>query len=168
MNPARSSASATVARMDRPNELSLLIVEDDPVDRESVIRGLRKTKIANAIETASDGVEALDKLRGTGGHEAIPRPLVILLDLNLPRMNGSEFLTELRADEDLADTIVFVLTTSESSSDIRKAYEHNVAGYIVKQRVGADFMRLVELLETFWRLIELPVGVADQTHAPTG
>lgn len=151
--------------MHPPNEVTLLIVEDDAVDRESVIRGLRRIKIANVIATASDGVEALDRLRGTGGQEPLPRPLVVLLDLNLPRMNGSEFLAELRADEDLADTIVVVLTTSESSSDIRRAYEYDVAGYIVKQRVGADFVRLVELLETFWRVIELPSGAADVTQA---
>ncbi len=147
--------------MRRSNEVSLLIVEDDPVDQEAIIRSLRKMKIANVIRTASDGVQALDVLRGTNGQETLAKPRIVILDLNLPRMNGSEFLTELRSDESLADTLVFVLTTSVDSSDIETAYKHNVAGYLVKQRVGADFVRLVELLETFWRVIELPDGVAD-------
>ena len=147
--------------MSQNNEVSLLIVEDDLVDQEAIIRSLRKAKIANKISSACDGVEALDLLRGTNGQEAIPKPRIVVLDLNLPRMNGHEFLTELRADEELADTMVFVLTTSANSSDIQTAYQHNVAGYIVKQRVGADFVRMVELLETFWRVIELPGGPTE-------
>lgn len=147
--------------MRNPNEISLLIVEDDPVDQEAIIRSLRKMKIANTIRTATDGVKALDVLRGTNGEELLARPRIVILDLNLPRMNGTEFLTELRTDEDLSDTLVFVLTTSVDSADIETAYKHNVAGYLVKQRVGADFVRLVELIETFWRVIELPGGPAD-------
>ena len=142
--------------MEVRRELNLLVVEDDPVDQEAIIRSLRKTKIANPITTATDGVAALDLLRGTNGCDAIPSPRLVILDLNLPRMTGGEFLEELRSDADLADTIVFVLTTSADTSDIELAYQKNVAGYIVKQRVGADFVRLIELLETFWRVVEVP------------
>lgn len=144
--------------MEALQHLSLLIVEDDPIDQEAIIRSLRNSKVANPIYTATDGLAALDRLRGSNGSEKIPEPRLIILDLNLPRMSGPEFLEEIRDDPELSTSVVFVLTTSADVADMEAAYRKNVAGYIVKQRVGADFMRLVELVDAYWRVVELPTG----------
>lgn len=134
----------------------VLLVEDDLVDVEVVQRAFQKMKIANPLYVASDGIEALQVLRGTDGRQRLPRPYLILLDLNMPRMNGLEFLQELRRDPELRDSVVFVLTTSKNEEDRVAAYHCNVAGYIVKSDVGNGFLKLVEMLQCYWRIVELP------------
>ena len=86
----------------------------------------------------------------------VPRPYIILLDLNMPRMGGLEFLKEVRADPGLSDSVVFVLTTSDDDADRCQAYRQHIAGYCVKSRVGADFLELTGLLKAYWRVVELP------------
>jgi CheY-like chemotaxis protein len=136
--------------------VNVLLVEDNLIEQEAVRRAFAREHIGNPIITAVDGIEALARLRGAPGVERIPRPFLILLDLNMPRMNGLEFLTELRADPDLRDSIVFVLTTSRSDEDRVASYNLNVAGYIVKSDVGAGFVRLLGLLDHYWRIVEFP------------
>jgi CheY-like chemotaxis protein len=135
----------------------ILLVDDNEVDVEAVLRAFARQRIANPIRVARDGVEALDALRGVG-QEPMPWPNLVLLDLAMPRMNGIEFLDALRADATLKDTIVFVLTTSASDEDKVASYDHHVAGYIVKQEVGEGFMRLVTMLDHYWRIVEFPPG----------
>ena len=135
--------------------VTVLLVEDNVVDREGVRRAFARHRIANPIRDAGNGIEALEILRGTNT-EPLARPYLILLDMNMPRMNGVEFLRHLRADEKLRDSVVFILTTSKSEEDKIAAYDLNVAGYIVKNDVGAGFMRLLELLDCYWRIVELP------------
>ena len=137
-------------------EVQVLLVEDDEVDRMAVRRAFAANRIANRIVEARNGREALDILRGTGGAEPLKRPYVILLDLNMPVMNGLEFLAELRADPALRDATVFVLTTSRSQTDIAEGYRRNVAGYMIKSNVGDSFMEAVKLIEAYWRVVELP------------
>ncbi|MCA9261337.1 MAG: response regulator [Planctomycetales bacterium] len=136
-------------------EVEVLLVEDDDVDAEATLRAFRKARIANAVYRVRDGVEGLAVLRGTGAI-AIKRPFLVLLDLNLPRMDGIDFLREVRSDPSLADTLVFVLTTSDDERDKNAAYERQVAGYIVKSRAGRDFAELTELLDHYWRVVEFP------------
>lgn len=138
--------------------VQLLLVEDDDVDAEGVERALRKRRIANRIIRAVGGMEALEILRGGEGIPPLRRPFMVLLDLNMPRMDGLTFLKELRADPDLRDSIVFVLTTSDADRDKVAAYDANVAGYMLKSRVGEMFVNLIELLEPYWRYIEFPPG----------
>ncbi|WP_425404557.1 response regulator [Hwanghaeella sp.] len=137
-------------------QATFLIVEDDDVDRMALERAFDKLKILNDRVYARNGVEALDVLRGRNGKERLPRPFIILLDLNMPQMNGLEFLDEVRNDEDLANSVVFVLTTSDADEDIVAAYENNVAGYIVKSDAATGFLRAIEMLEHYWRVVELP------------
>lgn len=132
--------------------IHILLVEDDDVDAEAVERAFRKHRIANPITRAVDGVEALEILRG----DLLSRPYLILLDLNLPRMDGLEFLREMRRDPRLKGSIVFVLSTSDDDRDKLAAYDSNIAGYLVKTKVDGDFHQLVEILEPFWRYIEFP------------
>jgi CheY-like chemotaxis protein len=136
--------------------VNVLLVEDNIVDQEGILRAFRMHRIANPVHIAVDGAEALALLRGEDGRPKLPRPFLVLLDLNLPRMTGIEFLKSLRADPDLRDAIVFVLTTSKRDEDRVASYDLNVAGYMVKGDVGAGFLRLVEMLEHFWRVVEFP------------
>lgn len=136
----------------RPKEVTVLLVDDDEVDVMGVKRAFTSARIANPVVVARDGMEALEKLRAN----EIPRPYVILLDLNMPRMNGIEFLDVIRADENFRDSVVFVLTTSRAEKDKWSAYQRNVAGYIVKENVGEEFIDAISLLDIYWRIVELP------------
>lgn len=136
-------------------EVSLLVVDDDDIDATALKRALQKLKLLNPLYRAKDGLEALELLRAG----AIPSPYIILLDLNMPRMNGLEFLEELRSDPVLTHAIIFVLTTSKSDEDVISAYREHVAGYLLKQRMDNDFMQVVGLLDHYWRIIELPVSI---------
>lgn len=138
-------------------QVSILLVEDDEVDAELVVRAFRKLKIANPIVMAKDGIEALAHLRGLNGFTPVQSPFLILLDINMPRMNGHEFLTELRADPNLHESIVFVLTTSEAEKDRLDAYHHNIAGYLLKSRAGEDFTDVLAMLDHYWRFVEFPI-----------
>jgi CheY-like chemotaxis protein len=134
----------------------VLLVDDNAVDREAVRRAFHRHRIGNPFYEASDGLEALDMLKGTNGEPKLPRPHLVLLDINMPRMNGIEFLQALREDADLHDTVVFVLTTSKSDEDKVAAYQANPAGYVLKSDVGAGFVGLVTLLDHYWRIVEFP------------
>lgn len=134
-------------------EVSLLMIEDDDIDATSLKRALHKLKLLNPVYRARDGLEGLELLRSN----VVPAPYIILLDLNMPRMNGLEFLEALRSDSLLTQTIVFVLTTSKSDEDITEAYREHVAGYLLKQRMDDDFLQVVSLLNHYWRIVELPV-----------
>jgi CheY-like chemotaxis protein len=136
--------------------VNLLLVEDDEVDVQGLKRAFAKSRIANPITVARDGIEALEMLRGENGREKLPKPHLILLDLNMPRMNGIEFLEAIRADDDLKCSVVFMITTSKADEDKARAYGHNVAGYIVKQDPANTFMEAVSLLEHYWKIVEFP------------
>jgi CheY-like chemotaxis protein len=142
--------------MPRPREVKILLVEDDEVDVMRVQRGFHQLRIANEIIRARDGIEALEILRGVGSQARIETPFLILLDINLPRMTGLEFLAALRADEELKVTVVFVLTTSKNDEDRLEAYRHNVAGFMLKDEAGREFVKAMEMLECYWRVVELP------------
>ena len=136
--------------------LNILLVDDDDGDAKAVQRSFQKAKIANPFTRAVDGMEALEMLRGTNGKTKIQFPCVLLVDLNMPRINGIQFIQALRADKVLHRSVVFVLTTSKRDEDKLAAYDLNVAGYIVKSTAGVDFMNLVNLVECYWRIVELP------------
>lgn len=133
--------------------VTFLIVEDDEIDLKSLKRAFRDLKIANLIVEARDGLQALELLR----NGAVPRPYLILLDINMPRMNGFEFLDEIRQDELLSDSVVFVLTTSKSEEDVMHAYRNHVAGYVVKKDAARGLQQAVTLLDKYWRVVELPM-----------
>src|SRR5690606_5812988 len=123
--------------MPRNSDVTVLLVEDDEVDVMGVRRAFRQSHLENNIVVASDGIEALAMLHDP---EAVPRPYMVLLDLNMPRMNGIEFLERTRKDPMLQSSIIFVLTTSRDQEDKEKVYRHNPAGYIVKERIDGDFI----------------------------
>lgn len=138
--------------MDR-RELHILLVDDDDIDVMTVQRAFERSRITNPLHVARNGLEGLEKLRD--GAIASHRRL-ILLDLNMPRMNGIEFLRELRADPQLRTTSVVVLTTSDEERDKVEAYELGVAGYLLKPVTFTDFVELMATLHKYWTLVEMP------------
>jgi len=130
----------------------ILLVEDDSVDAMTVKRALKDLKITNELVHVTNGEEALEYLRSQRDKE----PCFIFLDLNMPKMNGIEFLEIAKADEQLRRIPVVVLTTSGSEKDVLESFELSVAGYMVKP---ADYRRFVEAIRTinlYWNLSELP------------
>ena len=133
--------------------LNILLVEDDEVDVMNVRRAFKKNHIANPLFVAPNGVEALEQLRSG----PIPRDRrIVLLDLNMPKMNGIEFLRELRTDPELKSTPVVVLTTSNDERDRIEAYNLNVAGYLLKPVTFSNFCEVMAALNKYWALVELP------------
>lgn len=130
----------------------ILLVDDDEIDVMNVRRAFEKGKIENPLFHAEDGLAALEMLReGT-----IPKDRrLVLLDLNMPRMNGIEFLRELRADPALHGTAVVVLTTSDEERDRIEAYHFHVAGYLVKPVRFLSFVELMTTLNRYWTLMEM-------------
>ena len=133
--------------------LNILLVDDDEVDVMNVRRAFQKAHITNPLFVAHDGIEALEKLRANDF--PCDRRLV-LLDLNMPRMNGIEFLRALRADPALHGLPVVVLTTSDDERDKVDAYDLNVAGYLLKPVTFASFVEIMATLNKYWTLVEMP------------
>ena len=144
--------------MNDPEKMvNILLVEDDEVDVMNVRRAFKKNNIMNPLFVAGNGLEALELLRGKSDDGKIPSERrLVLLDLNMPKMGGIEFLRELRADPDLRATPVVVLTTSNEERDRVEAYHLNVAGYIVKPVTLANFIETMATLNKYWMLSEFP------------
>jgi CheY-like chemotaxis protein len=140
-----------------PLMLNILLVEDDEVDVMTVQRAFKKGNINNPLYIAGNGIEALAMLRGQPGlAPAMPAERrIVLLDLNMPKMNGLEFLQELRADPTIRQTPVVVLTTSNEEQDRVQAYDLNVAGYILKPITFGSFVELMVTLNKYWALCEM-------------
>lgn len=132
--------------------ISLLLVEDDDIDAMYIMRDFKKRRIGNPFVRAVDGLDALEKLRAG----EVSKPYIILLDLQMPRMNGLEFLKEIRNDPELEHAVVFVLTTSKDEQDITSSYKSHIAGYFIKEAPGEGFLSIVELLDGYWKLAHLP------------
>jgi CheY-like chemotaxis protein len=130
--------------------VTILLVEDDEVDVKALKWAFDKLKVANPLVIARDGVEALEVLRD------LPRPYLIITDINMPRMNGIELLRKIRQSEQFRDSIVFVLTTSNDEQDKIDAYDLNVAGYMLKTDMGTSFSRAISLIDNYWKVVEFP------------
>jgi CheY-like chemotaxis protein len=133
--------------------LNILLVDDDEVDVMTVRRAFSKANITNQIYVATDGIEALALLRA----DSIPASRrLVLLDLNMPRMSGIEFLREVRADPALQALTVVVLTTSNEDRDRVDAFQLNVAGYLIKPVTFGAFADVMAALNKYWTLMEMP------------
>jgi CheY-like chemotaxis protein len=137
--------------------INILLVEDDEVDVLNVQRAFKKNNITNPLYIAGNGLEALDMLRGINSQSSVvpAHRRLILLDLNMPRMNGIEFLQELRADPNLKSIPVVVLTTSEGEQDRVEASQLNVAGYLLKPVKFSEFVELMAVLNKYWMLSKM-------------
>src|SRR4026209_96430 len=133
--------------------LNILLVEDYEVDVMNVQRAFERNHLTNALFVAGNGIEALEMLRSG----ALPRERrLVLLDLNMPKMNGIEFLEALRSDPEISSTPVVVLTTSNDDQDKVDAYNLNVAGYLLKPVTFNSFCERMATLDKYWALVEMP------------
>lgn len=130
--------------------IEILLVEDSEADVELVTEAFEEAKIPNNMHVAADGVAALDFLRKQGQYSDAPTPDLVLLDLNMPRMNGHEALEEIKKDEALKHIPVMVLTTSDDSRDILYSYQRFASCYITKPVDFDEFIDMVKAIEKFW------------------
>lgn len=136
---------------------NILLVEDDKVDVMNVQRSFKKANIANPLFIVGNGIEALAVLRNQSKSVQMPQSRrLVLLDLNMPKMGGIEFLKELRQDPALRRTPVIVLTTSDQERDRVEAYDLNVAGYLLKPVTFSNFAEVMATLNRYWTLCEIP------------
>jgi len=145
--------------MEQPDytPIEILLVEDNEDDVILTTLAFKRGKVSNNIHVAMDGVEALAFLRREGKYAAAPRPDIILLDLNLPRMNGHELLEKIKTDPLFKAIPVIILTTSKAEDDIVKTYEHHSNCFISKPVVMEDFDKVIMTLEDFWfQIVRLP------------
>lgn len=137
--------------------IEILMVEDSPSDTQLALEALHEAKISNRLSHVEDGVEALQFLRRQGPYQDAARPDLILLDLNLPRMDGRQLLEEIKQDPDLRIIPVVVLTTSRSEQDVLRSYELHANCYITKPVDFTQFMQVVKSIEHFWlTVVTLP------------
>lgn len=149
--------------MSSAEPLRILLVEDQPADVRLTQEILRAGEVANEMHVAQDGEIALDFLRQTGRHEDAPRPDLVILDLNLPRMDGLEVLRSIKSDPKLLTLPVIMLTTSGAERDILGAYERHVNAYITKPIDLDEFVGVIRSIERFWlSIVQLP---EDQPEA---
>lgn len=138
-------------------EAQILLVEDNPGDVRLIVEGLRDAKMAKKLHVVGDGEEAIEFLRGQGRHTDAPRPDLVLLDLNLPRLEGHEVLAEIKSDPDLAMIPIIVLTSSSAEEDIVRCYQLHANCFITKPVDFRDVIAAVRSLESFWLdVVRLP------------
>lgn len=130
--------------------IEILLVEDSEPDILLTQEAFAEAQVKNRLHVARDGDEAIDFLRRQGEHADAPRPDVILLDINMPRKNGLEVLTELKADPQLASIPVLMLTTSQADTDISDAYARHASGYVIKPVGFENFLDAIRAFENFW------------------
>lgn len=130
--------------------IQVLLVEDSPGDVRLTQEAFREANITIKLHVAPDGVEAMEFLRNEGSHAESPRPDLILLDLNLPRMDGREVLALIKADADLKSIPTVILTTSEAEADIAKSYDLQANCYLSKPVQLDSFESLVKSINDFW------------------
>jgi len=134
------------------NSKPILLLEDDRVDAMTVRRAFKELKVTNPLVSSMNGEEAFKHLRSEGNE----KPCIILLDLNMPKMNGIEFLKVVKANDVLKKIPVVVLTTSREEQDVVESFKFGVAGYIVKAADYKKFVEAIRIIDLYWTLSELP------------
>jgi chemotaxis family two-component system response regulator Rcp1 len=138
-------------------EIQILLVEDNPGDVRLTVEALRGAKVANELHVVGDGEAAIDYLRQRGDYSDAARPDLVLLDLNLPRLDGRGVLADIKSDPTLAMIPILVLTTSAAEEDIARSYELHANCYISKPVDFTEFLAAIQSLEGFWlKIVKLP------------
>lgn len=140
-----------------PEPVEILLAEDNPNDIKLTRKALKDGKMLNNLHVTEDGVETMKFLRQQGAHKDVPRPDIVLLDLEMPRKGGLEVLEDINADPELRRLPVVVLTSSEAEQDIVESYEHNANAYLTKPVGYQEFQEIVRKIEQFWfEIVKLP------------
>jgi chemotaxis family two-component system response regulator Rcp1 len=143
--------------VERNGPIEILLVEDNPGDVRLTKEALKEGKVYSNLHTVKDGVEAMEFLRREGKYKDVPRPDIILLDLNLPRKDGREVLEEIKSDEKLKRIPVVVLTTSKAEEDVLRTYNLHANCYVTKPVDLEKFMVVVKSIDVFWlTVVTLP------------
>ena len=142
--------------------MNILLVDDNDVDVLLFRRALRNAGTNTTVVRARDGVEALDILNGEFPEQELQAPYVILLDINMPRMNGHTFLKRLRASDHISDSRVVVVTTSNNPKDIELAYGNFASGYVVKPSSTQEMTKVIKHLHNYWKICEPPLSRSEQ------
>lgn len=139
--------------------IEILLVEDNPGDVDLAKEALLGSKVFNTLHVAVDGVQAMEFLRQQGRFAAVPRPDLVLLDLNLPKKDGREVLAEIKSDVELKRIPVVILTTSQDEADVLNSYNLHANCYITKPIDLSQFLKVVKSIEDFWlTIVKLPNG----------
>lgn len=136
--------------------MRFLFVDDDDIGIMALERGMKQLEISNNVEVARNGVEAITILNEALNGDGTLPPYIVVLDLNMPKMGGLEFLGKVRSNRVFKKLVVFVLTTSDAPSDIASAYEHNIAGYIVKKDSKNTYRETLAMIKAYSQLVALP------------
>lgn len=140
-----------------PDTIDILIVEDNPGDARLIREVLNDNKIFNSLYLVNDGVEAMNFLKNEGKYEGVPRPDLIILDLNLPKKDGREVLAEIKTNENLRHIPVVIMTISQAEEDILKSYKLHANCYITKSIDLNEFIKVIKSIEDFWfSVVKLP------------
>ena len=146
----------------KSKSVELLLVEDNPVDIKLTTRALKKGKLLNDLHVVRDGVEAMNFLHNEGEFSDAPRPDLILLDLNMPRKDGREVLSDIKNDDELKYIPVIVLTTSDAEQDVLKSYNLHANSYITKPVDFDQFVEAIRKFEEFWlAVVRLPANIHE-------
>ncbi len=147
----------------RPGPARILLVEDNPGDVRLTKESFEHGPIENDLHVVTDGAAALEFLHRRGEYTDAPRPDLVLLDLNLPRITGDEVLEELKADPELRSIPVVVLTSSKAEEDVARSYDHHANAYLTKPVDPEEFIDTVRVFEEFWfSVVRLPTEVDDR------
>lgn len=140
-----------------PSAVEILLVEDNPGDVKLTRKALEQANLENNLHVANNGVEAMKFLQNEAGHADAPRPDLVLLDLNMPKMDGQDVLAEMKEDDELSRIPVVILTSSESEEDVVKSYDLNANAYLTKPVDYNGFIDIVDSLENFWlQVVKFP------------
>lgn len=147
----------TQAELRNARPIEILLVEDNEGDIFLTRKAFEKAKIANHIHSATDGEMAIDMLNQTGKYKDIPRPDIVLLDINLPKKNGIQLLEEIKSDENLRRIPVVMVTSSKTEEEVIKTYDLHASAYIIKPIDANKFQEVVAAVENFWfKIVVLP------------
>ncbi len=145
----------------RPEPINILLVEDNPADARLTAEGLKRAKVLNQLHVVEDGEEAVAFMRREGRWVDMPRPDIVFLDLNLPKMDGREVLSIIKEDPALQHIPVVVLTSSDADADILKAYKAMANCYVKKPVMFQEFLNTIKLIDDFWlSVVRLPKDAA--------
>lgn len=143
--------------IDQSQPVRILVAEDNPGDVRLILEVLRESKIANEVDVVRDGVEAMEYLRQTGRHSEAKRPVLVLLDLSMPRKDGREVLAEIKDDANLRRIPVIIMTTSAADEDVIRAYDNHANCYVRKPVDFEQLRSVVQKIEHFWfTIVALP------------
>ena len=133
-----------------PKKVEILLVDDSPEDIELTMEALQEFNLADNVSVVHDGEAAMAYLHREGNYKLAPRPSLIFLDLNMPKMDGREVLDQIKSNENLKDIVVVILTTSSDEVDIKKSYKGYANCYVTKPNAMSQFMKAIQSIDDFW------------------